>query len=102
MRFSRIHVVAAIALATLWQPTPAGAITPVHTTRPAIWRDGTWYLRNTLNDGTADASFGFGNAEGDFPMMCDWDGNGTKTPGVWRSGHWFVTNAIPPTNVIDF
>src|SRR4051812_24819840 len=47
---------------------------------PAVFRDGTW----TLKDGT---SFTFG-AAGDTPVVGDWDGDGIDTPGVFRAGTW--------------
>ena len=69
-------------LVGLFPPTPP---------KPAMWRTGTWFLRNTLNGGSADNVFLYG-ASTDVPLMCDWDGNGSKTPGVFRDGAWYLRN----------
>jgi hypothetical protein len=47
---------------------------------------GIWHLRTRDGD---PASFYFGNP-GDYPMMGDWDCNGTDTPGLYRRGDGFV------------
>ncbi len=77
--------------------TPTGTSTPTRTpipgpAKPAVWRAGTWFLRNSLSTGPADIIFNFG-ASTDVPLMCDWDGNGSKTPGVFRNGTWFLRNS---------
>lgn len=58
---------------------------------PAVARDSTWFLKNALTTGVADASFVYGNP-GDVPLMCDWDGNGSKTPGVRRGITFYLRN----------
>ena len=60
--------------------------------KPAVWRNGTWYLRNSLSNGPADLTFMYGLST-DVPLMCDWDGNGSKTPGVFRNGAWYLKNS---------
>ncbi|MCW5851736.1 MAG: hypothetical protein KIT87_16810, partial [Anaerolineae bacterium] len=60
--------------------------------KPAAWRSGTWYLRNSLSNGPADLTFLYGLST-DVPLMCDWDGNGSKTPGVFRNGAWYLKNS---------
>ena len=99
-----VLVLAAVLLAStsilVLPAPPANAIT--FSVRPAVWRDGVWFLRDSMTSGAADISFHFGNPTGDFPMMCDWDGNGTSTPGVFRDGVWFITNTIPPSTVTSF
>lgn len=48
-----------------------------------------WYLRNSNSTGSADVVAAYATV-GDFPLMCDWDGNGTVTLGVYRaSTSWF-------------
>jgi len=47
---------------------------------------GEWHLRGP--DGWT-TSFYFGNP-GDFPMMGDWDCNGTETPGLYRQSDGYV------------
>ncbi|MCW5853064.1 MAG: hypothetical protein KIT87_23555 [Anaerolineae bacterium] len=80
--------------------TTAGGVTVNHIARytvtdsgrPAAWRSGTWFLRNSLSSGLADLIFLYGLAT-DKPLLCDWDGNGSKTPGVFRNGAWYLRNA---------
>ena len=62
------------------------------TAKPAARLGATWYLRNTLSGGPADFTFGYGRAD-DFPLMCDWNGDGLKTPGVVRGNRWFLRNS---------
>jgi hypothetical protein len=62
------------------------------TAKPAAVRGATWYLRNTLSGGLADFTFGYGRST-DFPLMCDWDGDGLKTPGVVRGNTWYLRNS---------
>lgn len=59
--------------------------------KPAIFRNGLWLLRNSLTSGPADAAFAFGRT-GDFPVMGDWDGNGSKTVGIVRGSTWYLRN----------
>jgi hypothetical protein len=49
----------------------------------------TWKLRNSLTPGTPDvASFAYG-AQGDIPVVGDWDGSGTTTVGIYQSNPEF-------------
>ena len=59
---------------------------------PGIFRDGTWFLRNSNSPGGVDITFSWG-ATGDYPIVGDWDGDGKDTIGVYRSGEWFVRNS---------
>jgi hypothetical protein len=63
--------------------------------RPAMFANGTWYLRNQLSSGPS-TSFGFG-LPGDIPVMGDWDGDGIKTVGVYRRfstfGRFYLRNS---------
>jgi hypothetical protein len=54
---------------------------------PAVVRNANWHLRWSQNAGPANVSFPYGNAS-DFPLFCDWNGDGMRTPGVHR-GDWF-------------
>ncbi|MEP7054725.1 MAG: hypothetical protein ABI912_05700 [Actinomycetota bacterium] len=67
----------------------ADVVTPAP--KPAIFRNGLWLLRNSLTSGAADSAFVFGRS-GDFPVMGDWDGDGTKTVGVVRGSTWYLRN----------
>jgi hypothetical protein len=59
--------------------------------KPGVFRSGAWYLRQSLTTGGAQTSFGYGNP-GDVPLMCDWDGDGTKTPAIYRNGVFYLSN----------
>jgi hypothetical protein len=60
--------------------------------KPAVFRNGLWLLRNSLTTGAADTAFVFGRA-GDFPVMGDWNGDGSKTIGVVRGSTWYLRNS---------
>jgi len=70
--------------------------------KPGVVRNGLWLLRDTLTGGVNTVpAFGYGRPD-DFPVMGDWDGNGTKTPGVIRivgdavnnlHYQWFLRNS---------
>ncbi len=60
--------------------------------KPAVFREGDWYLRNSLSGGSAGTIFNYGIA-GDQPVMGDWDGNGTVTSGIFRNGTWYLRNS---------
>lgn len=60
--------------------------------RPAVVRGNTWFLRSTLNGGPADTTFDYGNT-GDAHLMCDWDGDGSRSPGVARGGWFYLRNS---------
>ncbi|HET6919601.1 MAG TPA: SpoIVB peptidase S55 domain-containing protein [Jiangellaceae bacterium] len=62
------------------------------TLTPAVFRDGTWYVRRTSLTGTVTA-LAFGQA-GDIPVSGDWDGDGDDTIGVFRGGRWLLRNAL--------
>ncbi len=69
----------------LWEPVTPG-------TKPGLTRLNVRYLRQTRTSGPADFSYTYGEPA-DFPLMGDWDGNGTKTPGVFRAGSWYLRNS---------
>ncbi len=77
------YAVAAVAL--------SGAISPF-TAKPVVRVGGQFQYRTSLTSGPVEFSNDFALA-GDIPLMCDWDGNGTKTPGVFRNGQWFARNS---------
>ena len=74
------------------QPGPLSATLPPTATLPALVRGTTVFERNDQCSGPADSSLNYGSP-GDRLLMCDWDGNGTKTPGVFRNGFWLLRNA---------
>jgi hypothetical protein len=57
-----------------------------------IYRNGSFYLRNSNTIGFANIVFPFG-APGDQPIAGDWDGNGTDTIGVYRNGTFYLRNS---------
>jgi hypothetical protein len=77
-----VVVLALVATGVLIQPSGSAAQVPA-SSKPAIFHDGTWYLRDTLSTGTATSTFRYGRP-GDIPVMGDWDGNGTDTVGIVR------------------
>jgi hypothetical protein len=65
---------------------------------PAVVRDGReWHLRNSLSGGPSTNTFVYGTTQDSQPMLCDWNGDGTRTPGVIRevggSPVWFLRNS---------
>jgi len=78
-------------------PPPSGSKAP---SNPAVFRSGAWYLRQSLTSGGAQSSFAYGNG-GDVPLMCDWNGDGTKTPGVYRAGVFYLSNSASPGLTAD-
>jgi hypothetical protein len=68
-------------------PCLRGSSTPY----PPKMRQGTIYLRMTLNEGPANHVFNYGRS-GDAIVMGDWDGNGITTPATFRDGSWYFSN----------
>jgi hypothetical protein len=60
--------------------------------KPAVVRGNTIFERTTLTTGPADASVSYG-VPGDVVLMCDWNGDGSRTPGAFRDGVWYLRNA---------
>ncbi len=58
---------------------------------PGVFRDGVWYLSNTLEGGEADIVFIHGQ-RGDIPVVGDWNGDGRDTIGFFRAGLWHLRN----------
>ena len=54
--------------------------------------DGLLYLKNSNDTGFADAALNYG-LPGDYPVVGDWDGNGTVTIGIYRQGYFYLKNA---------
>ena len=57
----------------------------------AIFRDGTWYVRDGLTSGRA-RSFKYGRA-GDTPVCGNWNGRGGDGIGVVRGRQWYLRNS---------
>ncbi len=54
--------------------------------------NGLLYLKNNNTTGIADMALNYGLG-GDYPVVGDWDGNGTVTIGVYRDGHFYLKQA---------
>ena len=59
--------------------------------------NGLLYLKNSNTTGFADVALNYGLG-GDYPVVGDWDGNGTVTIGVYRNGYFYLRNS----NTIGF
>jgi List-Bact-rpt repeat protein len=59
--------------------------------------NGLLYLKNWNITGFADAALNYG-VPGDYPVVGDWDGNGTVTIGIYRNGTFYLRNS----NTIGF
>jgi hypothetical protein len=53
--------------------------------------DGLLYLKNKNDTGFADAALNYG-LPGDYPVVGDWDGNGTVTIGIYRGKTFYLRN----------
>jgi len=51
--------------------------------------NGVIFLKNTNTTGFADVALNYGIG-GDYPVVGDWDGNGTDTIGVYRNGVFYL------------
>jgi CSLREA domain-containing protein len=54
--------------------------------------DGALYLKNQNTTGIADVQINYGLG-GDYPIVGDWDGNGTVTIGIYRDGSFYLRNS---------
>ncbi len=59
--------------------------------------NGLIFLKNSNTTGIADVALNYGNP-GDYPVVGDWDGNGTVTIGIYRDGNFYLRNS----NTIGF
>jgi hypothetical protein len=59
--------------------------------------NGALYLKSSNTTGFADVQINYGLA-GDYPVVGDWDGNGTATIGIYRNGSFYLRNS----NTIGF
>ncbi len=89
-------------------PVTIGVVEVIDSAIPGQGKVLTWKLRNSLTPGAPDvAQFAFG-AQGDIPVVGDWDGNGTTTVGIYQAdpkfgepaGTWKLRNSLsagPPS-----
>jgi hypothetical protein len=79
----------------LFGALPAGAQEP---SKPAVVRGNEWHLRASLDGGAATNVFTYGRPA-DVALMCDWNGDGTRTPGIVRERtdgrlEWHLRNSL--------
>jgi len=65
---------------------------PPQGSKPALFEDGAFLLRNRLSTGDPNEIVPFG-APGDVPLWGDWDGDGVATPGVRRGAEFLLSNS---------
>jgi calcineurin-like phosphoesterase family protein len=90
-------------------PTPTRTLTPTSTKTPTptkipfaskdrdtvgVFRpsNGVIFLMNKNATGFADVALNYG-LPGDYPVVGDWDGNGTATVGIYRNGTFYLRNS---------
>jgi cysteine-rich secretory family protein len=73
---------------------PAFNNAPVCAVTTGVFRpsNGLLYLKNSNATGFADVALNYGLG-GDYPVVGDWDGNGTTTIGVYRNGYFYLRNS---------
>jgi ribosomal protein L35AE/L33A len=62
------------------------------TATPGVWRNGTFYLRNSLSSGPADITINLGGA-GDQPVVGDWNGNHITKVGIFNGSFFYLKTA---------
>ena len=72
-------------------------VTGAHTVGVFRPSNGVIFLKNSNTSGFADIALNYG-LTGDYPVVGDWDGNGTVTIGIYRNGSFYLRN----TNTIGF
>jgi hypothetical protein len=73
---------------------PAFNNAPVCAVTVGVFRpnNGLLYLKNSNTTGFADIALNYGLG-GDYPVVGDWDGNGTTTIGIYRNGSFYLRNS---------
>jgi len=59
---------------------------------PGVFRNGTFFLRNSNTAGPADIQFNFGSST-DVPVVGDWNGDGIDTVGIWNGPFFYLKTA---------
>ena len=75
-------------------PPSSGDLDTTGVFRPS---NGLLYLKNSNTTGFADVAINYG-IPGDYPVVGDWDGDGTATIGIYRNGTFYLRNS----NTIGF
>jgi chitodextrinase len=79
---------------TIGAPPPTGDLDTTGVFRPS---NGLLYLKDSNTTGIADAALNYG-LPGDYPVVGDWNGDGTATIGIYRDGYFYLRNS----NTIGF
>jgi hypothetical protein len=89
-------------------PTDTATFTPTFTNTPipprpdtiGVYKNGTFYLRNSNTSGGADLTVPFGGDASDLPVVGDWNKDGVDTVGVYRSstGFFYLSNSNTAPN----
>ncbi|GBL03620.1 choice-of-anchor V domain-containing protein [Glaciecola sp. KUL10] len=63
----------------------------------SIWRNGTWFIRQSSNKKII--SITLGSQEADIPVPADYDGDGVTDTAIWRpsNGFWYIN--LSSTNI---
>ena len=74
--------------------TPSFNNAPVCAVTAGVFRptNGLLFLKNSNTTGFADVAINYG-VPGDYPVVGDWDGNGTTTIGIYRNGSFYLRNS---------
>jgi chitodextrinase len=75
-------------------PPSSGDMDTTGVFRPS---NGLLYLKNSNTTGIADVALNYG-LPGDYPVVGDWNGDGTATIGIYRDGYFYLRNS----NTIGF
>jgi hypothetical protein len=75
-----------------WERIGAAGRSGADTTGVFRPSNGLLYLKNKNDTGFADLALNYG-LPGDYPVVGDWDGDGTATIGVYRKGYFYLRNA---------
>jgi hypothetical protein len=69
-------------------------VSPFEAVTVGVFRsaDVAWNLRNSNTSGAPDISTNYG-MPGDYPVVGDWDGDGTDTIGIYRNGVFYLSNS---------
>jgi len=67
---------------------------PIRADTTGVFRpsNGLLYLKNKNDTGFADIAINYG-IPGDYPVVGDWDGDGTATIGIYRGGKFYLRNS---------
>jgi len=82
-----------LTLTSAFTPIP-----PLHIDTISIYRDGTFYMRNSNTTGFANITVAYNPATQPYPIVGDWTGSGIDTIGVYdqSNGQFMLRNSNTP------